>query len=489
MKTPNKIIALKYRMLLLTLSLILASAPLATAALQSQQDLEERVLALTMQDMTVLHQKAVSGDATAQYMLGRAFHLGWAFAKDLSKAADWYLKAAQQGFAPAQLMMFEMYSEGVGVQKDPAAALKWLQKAVERGFAPAQFTLGLYVEGAGNYSEAAKLYRKAAEQGLARAQTATGFMYEQGNGVQKDFKQAVNWYRKAAEQGDATAQSNLGNMLYLAKGTNKDSTEAAKWFLKSAEQGWAEGQLNLAGLYLVGEGVTKDLISAYMWLSIAATSGNDTAKQTMRLIGSEMKKEDVIEAERRAIEWTKSHASLATYKRAGNTLYVQSQSIPNELTTAIKEYQAAAERGDAQAQSQLGELYYRAKEYKEAIAWFRKSADQGYVYGQYNLGVAYLEGSGVPKDYSEAIKWFIKAAEQWLPSAMNNLAALYYTGQGVAKDLVAACMWFSLTAASGDELAKQNLEVLKEQLTPAEIKEAIRREAAWRVQHPKRPQQ
>ena len=40
-----------------------------------------------------------------------------------------------------------------------------------------------------------------AEKGDAVAQSLLGFMYQYGEGVQKDFKEAVKWYRKAAEQG------------------------------------------------------------------------------------------------------------------------------------------------------------------------------------------------------------------------------------------------------------------------------------------------
>jgi TPR repeat protein len=35
-------------------------------------------------------------------------------------------------------------------------------------------------------------------------------MYQQGEGVQQDFKQAVVWYRKAADQEDAKAQLSFG---------------------------------------------------------------------------------------------------------------------------------------------------------------------------------------------------------------------------------------------------------------------------------------
>ena len=39
-------------------------------------------------------------------------------------------------------------------------------------------------------------------------------------------------------------------------------------------------------------------------------------------------------------------------------------------------------------------------------------AKQGEAYAQYNLGLIYFKGEGVPKNDTEAVKWFRKAADQ-----------------------------------------------------------------------------
>jgi TPR repeat protein len=53
------------------------------------------------------------------------------------------------------------------------------------------------------------LYRKAAEQGNARAQFNLALMYEDGNGIPKDYNEAIKWYRKAADQGSTKAEKAL----------------------------------------------------------------------------------------------------------------------------------------------------------------------------------------------------------------------------------------------------------------------------------------
>jgi TPR repeat protein len=42
------------------------------------------------------------------------------------------------------------------------------------------------------------------------------------------------------------------------------------------------------------------------------------------------------------------------------------------------------------------------KDYKQAVYWCQKSADQGYAKAQSNLGIAYTIGKGVLKDYFNA---------------------------------------------------------------------------------------
>ena len=70
----------------------------------------------------------------------------------------------------------------------------------------------------------------------------------------------------------------------------------------------------------------------------------------------------------------------------------------------------------------------------EAHKWFLKSAEQGHVGAQYNLGVLYQEGQGVDKDYKEAANWYQKSSEKGHAPSQNNLAFMYANGLGVNKD-------------------------------------------------------
>ena len=81
--------------------------------------------------------------------------------------------------------------------------------------------------------------------------------------------------------------------------------------------------------------------------------------------------------------------------------------------THILELEKKAEAGDAFAQFNLGNAYYKRndvpQDYKEAVKWFTKAADHKWGAPKAKLGECYLNGIGVAKDKKEAVKWFTKA--------------------------------------------------------------------------------
>ena len=98
------------------------------------------------------------------------------------------------------------------------------------------------------------------------------------------------------------------------------------------------------------------------------------------------------------------------------------------------------------------------KDLVKAVAWFRKAADQGHARAQYFLGVAYANGTACPqKDPTRAAVWYRKAAEQGLAEAQYNLGVAYYEGEGVPKDLEQAAEWYRRAADQGDAAAQHNL--------------------------------
>jgi alpha/beta superfamily hydrolase len=142
-------------------------------------------------------------------------------------------------------------------------------------------------------------------------------------------------------------------------------------------------------------------------------------------------------------------------------MYMDGRGVPQDYKQAVAWYRKAAEQGDAFAQTNLGVMYSDGQgvpqDYQQAVAWYRKAAEQGHAVAQTNLGVMYSSGQGVPQDYQQAVAWFRKAAEQGHASAQTGLGLRYMNGQGVPQDYQQAVAWFRKAAEQGHANAQNNL--------------------------------
>ena len=113
----------------------------------------------------------------------------------------------------------------------------------------------------------------------------------------------------------------------------------------------------------------------------------------------------------------------------------------------------AAEAGNAEAQFELGNMYFYGRNGTPinnplALTWYQKAAGQGYAAAQFAMGQMYAIGFTVPKDMSEAVKWYQKAAEQGHMEAIQKLA-LYYEG-GNVENYSEAAKWYQKAVEQGD---------------------------------------
>ena len=90
----------------------------------------------------------------------------------------------------------------------------------------------------------------------------------------------------------------------------------------------------------------------------------------------------------------------------------------------------------------------------------KAAAEQGDATAQSSLGYMYATGEGVPKNYTEAARLYRLAAEQGNTYAQSNLGAMYGTGTGIPKDYIQAYAWYNIAATQGNETVKKNLEII-----------------------------
>jgi TPR repeat protein len=165
-------------------------------------------------------------------------------------------------------------------------------------------------------------------------------------------------------------------------------------------------------------------------------------------------------------------------------MYMDGQGVPQNDAEAVKWFRRAADQGFIDAQSNLGGMYMDGRgvplNHAEALKWLRLAAHQGDPEAQANLGNMYIKGNGVQQSIAEAMKWWRRAADQGLAIAQFNVGFGYASGQGVPQDDAMAHMWFKLSAAQGSHDAATNLDTIEQIMTPAQIAEAQKLEREWK---------
>lgn len=101
----------------------------------------------------------------------------------------------------------------------------------------ADFDAGMYSYSMGNYDDAAREFRDCADRGEVQGEYYIGLLYEEGQGVPKDYQIAFNWYAKAANQGDVDAAFALGRMYSQGLGVDQDRARAYVWYGRAARGG------------------------------------------------------------------------------------------------------------------------------------------------------------------------------------------------------------------------------------------------------------
>ena len=121
-----------------------------------------------------------------------------------------------------------------------------------------------------------------------------------------------------------------------------------------------------------------------------------------------------------------------------------------------------AYEGSHEAQFNLGVMYLEGKgvpqDREEGIFWFTRAAQAGHIEAQYNLGHLYFENQENPELLEIGVGWWKQAAQQGFAIAQYNYGRALYYGLGENKDLKASKYWMELSAQSGVALAIQFIE-------------------------------
>jgi hypothetical protein len=195
-----------------------------------------------------------------------------------------------------------------------------------------------------------------------------------------------------------------------------DAATALSIYAPLADGGDVVAQNALGVLYRDGLGTERNDAEAVRWFRKSAAQG-----------------------------WAPAQANLGFMLETG-------RGVARDEREAARYYRLAAERraDDATQAARFSEglRAYDAGRIAQALEIWRPIAEQGHAGAQYDVGVIYQRGTGVPEDPAEAARWFLMAAYQGDADAQFEVATMYETGNGLPRDLLEARRWYTNTLAA-----------------------------------------
>lgn len=398
---------------------------------------------------------AIVPDENCAWRLGRIYEED-AKLHSLKKAKYWYKKGAKKGCVYSQDRLGDFYRCGIGVKKNTEKAFYWYTHALKRyleevevGNVDAIEKIAEYkINGYGcciDIEEGNVWYRKYfneimpdAEAGDRKKQCEVADAYMNGKGVEKSYIKAEYWYKKSADQGLERAKKRLAKIYCKGLLGKVDGEKAITLYEEVRDY------CEIGKIYESGVGVEVDLNKAEYWYKKGCQNKESIAFIDLALFYYKHKKN---EKGQEIIENLSKIASDADWGSIGYWIlgdcYKEGIGVEKNQEKSVelyrKSFTMAKEQGD-----DLCNYYYHGigtrKNYKKALKLCLLNSE--YVLAQEMLGDAYANGRGVKKNFKDAIYWYEKSAQQGNINAIFALAEFYYLGRGCEQDYGKAIDYF-----------------------------------------------
>lgn len=235
-----------------------------------------------------------------------------------------------------------------------------------------------------DYSKALELWLTVPTEYMdGRVANSIGWMHDHGEGVAEDDAKALEWYLIGHEKGNMTATANAGIMYYNAK----NYSEAYQYFSQCEVD-----SLGKTAAYVFG------------------------------------------------------------------LMYDDGRGVDEDDAMALKLYAHSHEKGYVKGTIELGYLYYETKEYAKALeVWLTLSENDMTGHLMYSIGWMYSSGNGVKENDREALKWYKLSADAGydLGEAVYGNACM--TGDYVALDIDTGLMYLNRAVEQGSGYAMGKL--------------------------------
>ena len=432
---------------------------------------------------------AERGNAFAKASLGQYYFTGTGVRKDMAKAAEWLTAALAPGADYSRPIpppdFFATDSTRTG-RDNGGVAGELEHDPMADSQATAHFLLGQISDQQKKTAEAQAHYIAAAIAGpggrdgiyLAALQAALNFAF--GNGTPRDLTKAnemldqsrklagrmgvslIHNYvalkvvdefatadleeslTKAGEAYETELQYKIASTFANKKSKDYNITEAVKWYELAAESGQAWAMLSLAFIYNRGDLGQPDPLKAFHWFEKAGAG--DNPKHFLGAANLAICYQNGIGTEKNL-----ENAATLFSKHRDNDIVCYLGTIgqcPDHVLTYEQELSLnqkwAKEKKDPHAQYLIGDRFLSgagvAKDFNDAVKWFKKAAiagdgaslcELGYLYSKhgFDLGCATLDEAE-----KKTAEYYAKAMEAGSIEAIFSLAWVTYLGEGVAKD-------------------------------------------------------
>ena len=139
---------------------------------------------------------------------------------------------------------------------------------------------------------------------------------------------------------------------------------------------------------------------------------------------------------------------------------------------AMQAWRPAAEKGDADAQYNVGQIYKLGRgvpvDMVEAEKWYRLAALQGHDLGEANYGMMLFENG----KREAAVLWLERAVANGEPRAQYLLGVMLFNGDGVARNWVRAYALMLRASAGGLDAATRTLAQMDQHIPALDRQEA-----------------
>ncbi|KAI8875363.1 HCP-like protein [Backusella circina FSU 941] len=338
----------------------------------------------------------------------------------------------------------------------------------------------------------------AADNGHKEAENELNRMENGEKNLIKQTESAINSKQKNSfDSGSITSQEkssqlSASNHTSIADRLYETSINEDTWMIqnldsiKTAANNTKDknSQFTLGYMYEYGIGCEKDIDAAITWYKKAIKNDHWGAHCNLGYIYERHKKyKDAFKLYRCA---AMRDCTQAQYNVA--SCYARGLGTSKNKGDAFHWFERAADNGHHEAQADMGYLYWKKKDFKEAKKYYTRAAKGGVVRAQFALGyifdqegenpelvefvykecdkLGYLPATNAlgyfyvkKKEINKALECYQKAAKQKYTPALNNLALLYKNSKLSQERQEAEVLLEKASMEDGP--AKNNLKLLR----------------------------